>query len=62
MHGIVDSVIATYLISQENNLYLKILSPYEPKAFMVILAGAVRKSDISLANAINQQINEMKER
>ena len=57
--GIVDSVVATYLVSQDNNLYLKILSPYEPKAFGNI-AGAVRKSDISLANAINQQINELK--
>lgn len=57
--GIVDSIVATYLVSQDNNLYLKILSPYEPKAFGNI-AGAIRKRDISLANAINQQINEMK--
>ncbi|OOM72682.1 ABC transporter glutamine-binding protein GlnH precursor [Clostridium puniceum] len=58
--GILDSIVATYLISHDNNLYLKILSPYEPKALGNI-AGAVRKNDVSLANAINQQINEMKQ-
>jgi len=58
--GITDSIVASYLISHDNNLYLKILSPYKPISVGNI-SSAVRKSDVTLANAINQQINEMKQ-
>ncbi|EKQ57321.1 MULTISPECIES: ABC transporter substrate-binding protein [unclassified Clostridium] len=61
--GITDSILASYIISHNNNnLYLTILPPtnYIPEAPGKI-AAAVRKSDTALANTINQKIDEMKE-
>ena len=53
------SIVAAYILSTDNSLYLKILSPYKPEAPGMI-AAAVRKSDTTLADAINKQIDEMK--
>lgn len=57
--AVTDSIVATYLISKDNSLYLKKLSPYTPEASGVI-AAAVRKSDVNFVKAINEQIDEMK--
>jgi len=57
--AITDSIVSTYLLSKDSKLYLKILSPYEPETLGKI-AAAVRKSDISLAKAINKEIDNMK--
>jgi len=57
--AITDSIVAAYILSNESSLYLKILEPYEPEAPGMV-AAAVRKSDTTLANAVNQQIDEMK--
>jgi len=57
--AITDSIVAAYILSNDSSLYLKILEPYEPEAPGMI-AAAVRKSDTTLANAVNQQIDEMK--
>ncbi len=57
--AITDSILAAYLISKNNSFYLKILEPYEPEAPGMI-AAAVRKSDTTLADAVNEQIDDMK--
>ena len=57
--AITDSILAAYLISKNNSFYLKILEPYEPESPGMI-AAAVRKNDTTLANAVNEQIDDMK--
>ena len=57
--AITDSILAAYLISKNSSFYLKILEPYEPEAPGMI-AAAVRKSDTTLADAVNEQIDDMK--
>jgi len=57
--AITDSILAAYLISKNNSFYLKILEPYQPEAPGMI-AAAVRKSDTTLADAVNEQIDDMK--
>ena len=57
--AITDSILAAYLISKNNSFYLKILEPYKPEAPGMI-AAAVRKNDTTLANAVNEQIDDMK--
>lgn len=60
--AITDSIVASYLISQDSNLYLKVLSQkeYKPEAPGNI-AAAVRKSDTIFLNALNKTIDEMKD-
>ncbi|ADL52640.1 ABC transporter substrate-binding protein [Clostridium cellulovorans] len=57
--GITDSILVSYLISNNPKLYLKTLYPYEPE-LPGLIASAVRKNDVSLANAINKEIDGMK--
>jgi len=57
--AILDSVTASYLSSRYKNLHLKIFTPYKPE-LPGLVAAAVRKSDITLADAINKKIDEMK--
>ena len=57
---ITDSIIASYLLSTDKGLYLKILAPYKPE-LPGMVAAAVRKSDTTLADAVNKKIDEMKE-
>lgn len=56
--GITDSIIGEYITSKVN-LYLKILQPYTPEA-PGIIGAAVRKSDVTLLNAMNKKIDDMK--
>ena len=58
--AITDSIVAAYILSKYNSLYLKILAPYEAEAPGMI-AAAVRKSDTTLADAVNEKIDEMKQ-
>lgn len=57
--AITDYIVAAYILSKDSNFYLKILEPYEPEEPGMV-AAAVRKSDTTLVNAMNQQIDEMK--
>jgi len=57
--GLMDLVIAEYLLFKEN-IYLKALKPYTPEEPGVI-GIAVRKSDVTLLNAMNKKIDDMKE-
>lgn len=57
---ITDGMVAGYTLSQDSSLSLKILSPYEPEASGMV-AAAVRKDDTSLAEAVNEKLDEMKE-
>lgn len=54
-----DSVIAPYILSTEPSLYLKVMDGYKPE-FTGMVAIALKKSDVTLANAINKHIDEMK--
>ncbi|QLY81350.1 substrate-binding periplasmic protein [Clostridium intestinale] len=56
---ITDGMVAGYTLSQDSSLSLKILSPYEPEASGMV-AAAVRKDDTSLADAVNEKLDEMK--
>lgn len=60
--AVTDSIVASYLISQDSNLYLKVLSQkeYKPEAPGNV-AAAVRKNDTTFLNALNKTIDEMKE-
>lgn len=57
---ITDGMVAGYTLSQDSSLSLKILSPYEPEASGMV-AAAVRKADTTLADAVNEKLDEMKE-
>ncbi|OOM06347.1 substrate-binding periplasmic protein [Clostridium saccharobutylicum] len=56
---ITDGMVAGYTLSQDSSLNLKILSPYKAESTGMI-AAAVRKNDTALADAINEQIDNMK--
>ncbi|GAA0077442.1 hypothetical protein UT300005_18200 [Clostridium sp. CTA-5] len=56
--GIMDSIIGQYLLFK-GNLYLKILQPYTPE-YPGIVGIAVKKSDVTLLNAMNKKIDDMK--
>ncbi|NSB32962.1 substrate-binding periplasmic protein [Clostridium saccharoperbutylacetonicum] len=56
---ITDGMVAGYTLSQDSSLNLKILSPYKAEASGMI-AAAVRKNDIALADAVNEKLDEMK--
>lgn len=57
--GISDSVVVNYLLLKNKNLSLRTLEEYTPE-----IAGsigiAVRKDEISLLNALNKTINDMR--
>lgn len=57
--AITDSIVASYLLSNNKNLFLKSIEPYKPE-LPGLVAAAVRKSDITLLKAINDQIDQMK--
>ncbi|MTT32206.1 transporter substrate-binding domain-containing protein [Terrilactibacillus sp. BCM23-1] len=58
--SIVDGFVAAYSLQNDNSLNLKLVSPYKPQNTGII-AAAVRKNDTELYNAINKQIDELKE-
>lgn len=58
--SITDSIIASYILSTDQGLYLKTLAGYKPEITGMV-AAAVRKSDTTLADAVNEKIDEMKE-
>lgn len=60
--AVTDSIVASYIISTNPKLYLKVSSvkEYSPEAAGKI-GMAVRKSDVTLLNALNKVIDEMKE-
>ncbi|MDR3597632.1 ABC transporter substrate-binding protein [Clostridium sp.] len=58
--AMLDSVSAKYLLSNDNNLNIKLLIPYTPE-IPGFIAAAVRKTDTALANAIDNEIDKMKE-
>ncbi|MCQ2009781.1 ABC transporter substrate-binding protein [Sporolactobacillus sp. STSJ-5] len=57
---VTDGAVAAYSLKQDPSLKLKILDPYTPQASGNIGAAA-RKGDTKLVNAINKQINILKE-
>lgn len=58
--GITDSLAASYIISKDKNLNLKIVTPYEYE-IPGMVAAAVKKTDATFADEVNKKINEMKE-
>ncbi|MDS0524378.1 ABC transporter substrate-binding protein [Clostridium sp. SHJSY1] len=60
--AITDSIVASYFISQDPKLYLKISSvkEYTPETPGRI-AAAVRKSDVNFLKELNKAIDDMKE-
>lgn len=56
--GLVDSTQVNYLLKQ-NKFYLRTLKDYTPEIYGNI-GIAVKKNDISLLNALNEKIKEMK--
>lgn len=57
--GISDSVVVNYLLLKNKNLLLRTLKDYTPEISGNI-GIAVRKDEISLLNALNKTINDMK--
>jgi polar amino acid transport system substrate-binding protein len=57
--SITDSVLTTQILSTSEGLYLKALAGYKPELSGMV-AAAVRKSDITLADAVNKKVDEMK--
>ncbi|MDR3597633.1 ABC transporter substrate-binding protein [Clostridium sp.] len=58
--GITDSATAAYILQRYKNISFKMLTPYTPE-LPGIVAAAVRKTDTTLADAINKKVDEMKE-
>lgn len=58
--GITDSATAAYIVQRYKSISLKMLTPYTPE-LSGIVAAAIRKTDTTLADAINKKIDEMKE-
>ncbi|HEY5524372.1 MAG TPA: transporter substrate-binding domain-containing protein [Clostridium sp.] len=56
---ITDGMVAGYTLAQDSSLDLKILAPYTSESSGMI-AAAVRQSDTTLADAVNEQIDAMK--
>lgn len=59
--GAIDAGITDSILSVECTTYLKTLVPYKPEIPGMKVAAAVRKSDTTLADAVNKKIDEMKE-
>lgn len=57
--AVLDSLAASYIVSNNKNLNLKVLTPYTPEVEGNV-AAAVRKNDIILADTINKELNAMK--
>ena len=57
---ITDSAVAGYSITNDKTLNLKLVSPYKPEAAGNI-GAAVRKSDQDLLEAVNKELDKMKE-
>ncbi|MGP3610466.1 ABC transporter substrate-binding protein [Anoxybacteroides rupiense] len=57
---ITDSVVAGYSITKDPSLNLKLVSPYQAQAAGNI-AAAVRKEDKDLLDAINKELDQLKE-
>jgi polar amino acid transport system substrate-binding protein len=57
---ITDSAVAGYSITKDPSLNLKLVSPYKAQAAGNI-AAAVRKEDKDLLDAINKELNKLKE-
>ena len=58
--GIIDYLAASYVLAENKNLNLKILTPYKPE-IPGMVAGAVKKTDATFAEEVNKKIDEMKE-
>ena len=58
--GITDSLAASYILSKDKNLNLKIVTPYKPE-IPGMVAAAVKKTDATFADEVNKKIDEMKE-
>lgn len=58
--AVTDGIVASYTISQDSSLDLKLLSPYEPEATGRI-GAAVRFEDKDFLEEVNGALNEMKE-
>jgi polar amino acid transport system substrate-binding protein len=56
--GVSDSAITKYAL-ENNKFFLKILAGYTPVVYGKT-GIAVKKSDVTLLNALNEKINEMK--
>lgn len=59
--GTIDAAITDSLLPVEDIIYLKTLIPYKPEIPGAGVAAAVKKSDTTLANAVSEKIDEMKE-
>ncbi|NSB96840.1 ABC-type amino acid transport substrate-binding protein [Clostridium saccharobutylicum] len=57
--GISDSVVVNYLLLKNKNLSVRTLEEYTPEISGSI-GIAVRKDEISLLNALNKTINDMR--
>ena len=57
--GIADSVVVSYFLSKDKKLLLRTLKDYTPQLYGTI-GIAVRKDEISLLNALNKIINDIK--
>jgi polar amino acid transport system substrate-binding protein len=57
--GLVDSIIMNYHLLKEKEVTLRILKDYKPD-LQGTMGIAVKKNDISLLNALNKTIDEMK--
>lgn len=57
---VTDGIVATYTLAQDSSLDLKILENYEPEATGNI-GAAVRFEDKDLLDAVNEELNGMKE-
>ena len=58
--GIIDYLVASYILSENKNLNLKIVTPYKPE-IPGMIAAAVKKTDATFADEVNKKIDEMKE-
>lgn len=57
--GLSDSILVNSYMSKDKNLLLRTIKDYTPQ-LPGIIGIAVRKNDISLVNALNEEIREMK--
>lgn len=57
--GMIDSLAASYVVSNQKNLNLKILSAYKPE-FSGSVGVALKKEDTDFAEAMNKELDKMK--
>lgn len=57
--GLADSIIVNYYLIKENNPLLRQLKDYTPQ-LQGVIGIAVKKNDVSLLNALNKTIDNMK--